>query len=103
MEHIHREALGGSNNRELYQSSYSESQTRGRNSYDRPFERFQQGKTSPPVQAVLPTFDGGQYMQSGHSKGKNLRGSDSFPLCRGRVTTGLSTLGCYNCGVLDHW
>ncbi|XP_069150444.1 uncharacterized protein [Solanum lycopersicum] len=103
MEHIHREAQGGSDKRARYQGSYSESQTRGRDSYDRPRQRFQQGQTSRPVQAALPVSEGGQYQQSGPSTGQNSRGSDSFPSCRGRVTTGRSTLGCYDCGALDHW
>ncbi|KAK4737906.1 hypothetical protein R3W88_001603 [Solanum pinnatisectum] len=42
MEHIHREAQGGSDKRARYQGSYSGSQTRGRDSYDRPRQRFQQ-------------------------------------------------------------
>ena len=49
MEHIHHEAQGGSDKRARYQGSYSESQTRGRDSYDRPRQRFQQGQTSRPV------------------------------------------------------
>ena len=69
MEHIHREAQGGSDKRARYQGSYSESQTRGRDSYDRPRQRFQQGQTSRPVQAALPVSEGGQYQQSGPSTG----------------------------------
>uniref|UniRef100_A0A3Q7IX03 CCHC-type domain-containing protein n=1 Tax=Solanum lycopersicum TaxID=4081 RepID=A0A3Q7IX03_SOLLC len=67
------------------------------------FQRFQQGQTSRPIQAALPISEGGQYQQSGPSTGQNSRGSDSFPPCRGRVTTGRSTSGCYDCGALDHW
>uniref|UniRef100_A0A3Q7EXM6 CCHC-type domain-containing protein n=1 Tax=Solanum lycopersicum TaxID=4081 RepID=A0A3Q7EXM6_SOLLC len=89
--------------RARYQGSYSESQTRGKDSYDRPRQRFQQGQTSRPVQAALPVSEGGQYQQSGPSTGQNSRGSDSFPPCHGRVTTGRSTSGCYDCGALDHW
>ncbi|XP_069145978.1 uncharacterized protein [Solanum lycopersicum] len=68
MEHIHREAQGGSDK-----------------------------------SAALPVSEGGQYQQSGPSTGQNSRRSDSFPLCRGRVTTGRSTSGCYDCGAVDHW
>ena len=61
MEHIHREAEGGSNKRACYQGSYSDSQTTGRDSYDRPRHRFLQGQTSRLVQAPLPISEGGQY------------------------------------------
>ena len=71
MEHIHREAQGGSDKRARYQRSYSESQTRGRDLYDRPRQRFQQGQTSRPIQATLPVSEGGQYQQSGPSTGQN--------------------------------
>ncbi|XP_015078162.1 uncharacterized protein LOC107021966 [Solanum pennellii] len=84
MEHIHREAQGGSDKRARYQGSYSESQTRGRDSYDRARQRFQHVQNSWPVQAALPVSEGGQYQQSGPSTGQNSRGSDSFPSCRGR-------------------
>ena len=69
MEHIHREAQGGSDKRARYQGSYSGSQTRGRDSYDRPRQRFQQGQSSRPVQAALPASNGGQHHQGGPSTG----------------------------------
>ncbi|XP_049390047.1 uncharacterized protein LOC125854509 [Solanum stenotomum] len=87
MEHIHREAQGGSDKRARYQGSYSESQTRGRDSYDKPRQRFQQG----------------QHHQGGPSTGQSSRGSDSLPSYRSRVTSGRSASGCFDCGALDHW
>ncbi|XP_069144450.1 uncharacterized protein [Solanum lycopersicum] len=103
MEHIHHEAEGGSNKRARYQGSNSESQTTGRDSYDRPRHRFLQGQTSRLVQAQLPISEGGQYQHSGPSTCQNSRGSDSFPSCHGRVTTGRSTSGCYDSSALNHW
>ncbi|XP_004242076.2 uncharacterized protein [Solanum lycopersicum] len=76
MEHIHHEAQGGSDKRARYQGSYSESQTRGRDSYDRPRQRFEQecprrGReaivpalpTSKPVSAVSSSARGGGQIQ----------------------------------------
>lgn len=103
MEHIHREAQGGSDKRARYQGSYSGSQTRGRDSYDRPRQRFQQGQSSRPVQAALPASEGGQHHQGGPSTGQGLRGSNTFPSYRGRVTSERSASGCFDCGALDHW
>ncbi|XP_049378066.1 LOW QUALITY PROTEIN: uncharacterized protein LOC125842802 [Solanum stenotomum] len=103
MEHIHREAQGGSDKRARYQGSYSGSQTRGRDSYDRPRQRFQQGQSSRPVQAALPASEGGQYHQGGPSTGQSSRGSDSLPSYRSRVTSGRSASGCFDCGAPDHW
>ena len=91
MEHIHREAKGGSDKRARYQGSNSGSQTRGRDSYDRPRQRFQQGQSSRPVQAELPASEGGQHHQGGPSTGQGSRGSDSLPSYRGRVTSERST------------
>ena len=57
MEHIHRDAQGGSDKKARYQGSYSGSQTRGRDFYDRPRQRFHQGLSSRPVQAALLAFE----------------------------------------------
>lgn len=103
MEHIHREAQGGSDKRARYQGSYSGSQTRGRDFYDRPRQRFQQGLSSRPVQAALLAFERSQHHQGGPSVGQSSRGSNFLPSYRGRVTSGHSASGCFDCGALDHW
>ncbi|KAH0643764.1 hypothetical protein KY290_035213 [Solanum tuberosum] len=74
MEHIHREAHGDIDKRARYQGSYSGSQTRGIDSYDRPHQRFQRGRSNQPVQAALPASEGGQHHQ-----------------------------GYFKSGALDHW
>jgi len=103
MVHIHREAQGGNEMRERYHGSYNGSQTKERDSYDWPRQRFQQGQSSRPVQAALPAFEGGQHHQGGPSTGQGVRGSDSLPSYRGRVTLERSASGGFDCGALDHW
>ncbi|KAH0641849.1 hypothetical protein KY290_033468 [Solanum tuberosum] len=75
----------------------------GRDFYDRPRQRFQQGQSSRPVQAALPASEGGQHHQSSPSTGQSSRGSNSLLSYRGRVTSRLSASGCFDCGALNHW
>ncbi|WMV13734.1 hypothetical protein MTR67_007119 [Solanum verrucosum] len=88
---------------EAFLARYSGSQTRGTDSYDRPRQRFQHGQSSRPVKAALPASEGGQHHQGGRSTGQSSRGSDSLPSYHGRVTSGRSSSGCFDCSALDHW
>ncbi|XP_049348147.1 branchpoint-bridging protein-like [Solanum verrucosum] len=103
MEHIHRETQWGSDKRARYQGSYNRSQTKGIYSYDSPRQRFQQGQSNWFVQATLLASERSQHQQACPSTGQSSRRSDSLPPYRGRVTSGRSASGCFDCGALDHW
>ena len=103
MEHIHREAQGGSDKRERYLGSKHKFQTRGRESYDRPCQRFHHGQSSWRVQVASPVFEEGPHQHINPSMSYNLRLSNSLPSFRDQVTIGHLDFGFYYCGSPDYW
>ncbi|XP_015165509.1 uncharacterized protein [Solanum tuberosum] len=101
MEHLRREAPGGSEKRARHEGSYSDSRHRSKDYHDRAERRFRQGQSNRPTQASLQSLDGGR-SEASSSQGRKVFQSGSSG--HGSRSSWIRPRqDWYECGEMGHW